>query len=186
MKYTRRGKSAFAKLNKKLKNINNNNNKNIKTKSIFKNNSPSQTFYSKLQESKFPFNNDISLQSTTMGLTSRTGFIDYKNTIKTVKNEAEKVRFLDENFDKKRDTMESFFKQNELPQINDYENMLKISKNSFYKQNNQNVYDNNNNNSQIQDYKTFYRFKDRSYPKRREIKSGFERAYKNKKKDWIK
>ena len=188
MKYTRRGKSAFAKLNKKLKNINKNinNNKNIKTKSIFKNNSPSQTFYySKYQESKLPINNDISLQSTTMGLTTRTGFIDYKNTIKTVKNEAEKVRFLDENFDKKRDTMESFFKQSELPQINNYEDMLKLTKNSFYKQN-QNINENNNNNiSQIQDYKK-YKFNDRSYPKRREIKSGFERALKNKKKEWIK
>ena len=133
MKYTRRGKSAFAKLNKNFKNLKNMTNQNIKTKPIFKNVSPSQTFYSKfIVDSNYLPNSNISLQSTTMGLTSRTNFIDYKNTIKTVKNEAEKVRFLDENFDKKRDTMESFFKQNELPHINEYEDRLKMSKNNFY------------------------------------------------------
>jgi len=57
--------------------------------------------------------------------TTSTAFSNYKNTIKTVRNEADKVRYLNENFDRKMRTMEGFFKLNNLPQIDDYENIIK-------------------------------------------------------------
>ena len=49
-----------------------------------------------------------------MGLRSTTCFSNFRNTIQTIRNEAEKVKFIDENFDKKWDTMENFFKKNEI------------------------------------------------------------------------
>ena len=48
-------------------------------------------------------------------------FSNFKNTIKTVRNEAEKAYFLDENFDKKKDTMDALFNNKLLPKIEDYE-----------------------------------------------------------------
>ena len=51
-------------------------------------------------------------------------FSNFKNTIKTVRNEAEKAFFLDENFDKKKDTMDALFNNKLLPKIEDYENLI--------------------------------------------------------------
>ena len=130
MRYTKRGQSAkwfYPQLNTLKKNINNtesnkNINNNINKDEIFQMNktqrpksnprfkkvfSPTVTFYSNNNE------NNNSYQST-MGVTSTTAFSNFRNTIKTVRNEAEKVKFIDENFDKKWDTMENFFKKNEL------------------------------------------------------------------------
>lgn len=53
-------------------------------------------------------------------------FSDFRNTIKTVKEEAEKNIRLDENFDCKRETMDNFFKNNELPRLDEYENLLNL------------------------------------------------------------
>ena len=51
-------------------------------------------------------------------------FSNFKNTIKTVRNEAEKAYFLDENFYKKKDTMDVLFNNKILPKIEDYENII--------------------------------------------------------------
>ena len=51
-------------------------------------------------------------------------FSNFKNTIKTVRNEAEKAYFLDENFYKKKDTMDVLFNNKILPKIEDYENLI--------------------------------------------------------------
>ena len=65
----------------------------------------------------------------TMGMTSTTAFSNFRNTIKTVKNEAEMIKYLDQNFDRKRKTMEGFFKRNALPSIEDYDVMFKTKDN---------------------------------------------------------
>ena len=51
-------------------------------------------------------------------------FSNFKNTIKTVRNEAVKAYFLDENFDRKKDTMDGLFNNKILPKIEDYENLI--------------------------------------------------------------
>ena len=48
-------------------------------------------------------------------------FSNFKNSIKTVRNEAQKAYFLDENFNKKKDVMDSLFNNKILPKIEDYE-----------------------------------------------------------------
>ena len=64
-------------------------------------------------------------------------FSDFKNTIKTVRNEAQKVYFLGDNFEKKKNSMNLLFDTKMLPKIEDYENIIqknakkrpKVSKN---------------------------------------------------------
>ena len=51
-------------------------------------------------------------------------FSNFKNTIKTVRNEAEKAYFIDENFYKKRDTMDLLFNNKGLPRIQEYEKII--------------------------------------------------------------
>ena len=51
-------------------------------------------------------------------------FSNFKNTIKTVRNEAEKAYFMDENFYKKRDTMDILFNNKGLPKIQEYEKII--------------------------------------------------------------
>lgn len=79
----------------------------------------------KLNENTYNSNNDINM----MGVTSSTTFTNFRNTIKTVKNEAEMIKYIDQNFDKKRNTMEGFFKRNALPKIEEYEKMFKTRNN---------------------------------------------------------
>ena len=72
-----------------------------------------------------------------MGMTSSTAFSNFKNTIKTVKNEAEMIKYINQNFDKKRNTMEGFFKKIALPKLEEYETMFK-TRNGFRKLKNKN------------------------------------------------
>ena len=81
-----------------------------------------------------------------MGLTSSTAFSNFKNTIKTVKNEAEMVKYISQNFDKKRNTMEGFFKRSTLPKLEEYEIMFKTRYNFGKNKNNFGEEDNINNN----------------------------------------
>ena len=75
-------------------------------------------------------NNDIYM----MGSTNSSSFSNFKNTLKTVKNEAEMILVLNQNFDKKRKTMEGFFKRNSLPKLEEYEIMFK-TRNNFINNN---------------------------------------------------
>ena len=179
MRYTKRGKSAkwfYPNINntlnkkeeekiienkKEIKEEERPKSNNVKFKKVF---SPTLTFYSN--------NNDInnSIQST-MGLTSTTGFSNFRNTIQTIRNEAEKVKFIDENFDKKWDTMENFFKKNEL--------LPKLEKNDSVKSTlskNDNLNEDNNKNN-----RNFYWRRNR-----RNILNAFEKTYKEKKIEWKK
>ena len=51
-------------------------------------------------------------------------FNNYKNTIKTVRNEADKASHMNQNFDTKMKTMENFFNTKNLPKIEEYDNII--------------------------------------------------------------
>ena len=55
-----------------------------------------------------------------MGITSSTTFSNFRNTIKTVKNEVKIIQNIGINFINKRKTMEGFFKRFNLPEIKEY------------------------------------------------------------------
>ena len=78
--------------------------------------------------------NNENSDNNVMGRTSSTAFSNFKNTIKTVRNEAEMVLYISQNFDKKRNTMEGFFKRSSLPKLEEYEMMFK-TKNNFRNKN---------------------------------------------------
>ena len=127
MKYTKRGKSASKLYQKVLNNINNNSNsdylnKTYNKKSIIPNNellklkskkilTPSSTTTSIFSKENY-YNNSIN-----NNLNSSTDFSNYKNTKNLVKNEAEKVKFIGENFDKKWNNMEYLFSKINLPNL---------------------------------------------------------------------
>ena len=60
---------------------------------------------------------------------NKTIFSDFRNTIKTVKSEAEFIRNISQNFDVKRKTMNKFFKSSSLPNMEDYEKLTIYDKN---------------------------------------------------------
>ena len=84
-----------------------------------------------------------------MTRTDATTFSNFRNTIKTVRNEAKMVRNMGRNFDSKRKTMEGFFKRINLPEIKEYEEMFETK--NYFKNNTKNInknkikFDNNNN-----------------------------------------
>ena len=61
---------------------------------------------------------------------NKTIFGNFRNTIKTVKSEAEFIKNITQNFDIKRKTMNKFMKNNPLPSIEDYEKMTANDTNS--------------------------------------------------------
>ena len=142
MRYTKRGNKKWFQNNLKQRSINRLNsfkNKFKKKRTIFKsssainirgkknllNKNKNEEEYNKQNENS---NNDINM----MGATTSTAFSNFRNTIKTVKNEAEMIKYINENFDKKRNTMEGFFKRNALPKIEEYDIMF-VTRNNFRK-----------------------------------------------------
>ena len=100
-------------------NTNNANNANINTDNVNTNNEKEE--------------NEKNIDYSNFNMNKANSFTNFKNTIKTVKNEAEKAYFLNENFDKKKDSMDLLFNNKVLPNIEDYEyiiqkNMLKKGK----------------------------------------------------------
>ena len=65
---------------------------------------------------------------------NKTNFGDLRNTIKTVKSEAEFIKSIHHNFNIKRNTMNKFFKNSSLPRLEDYE---KLSKHNTINENSQ-------------------------------------------------
>ena len=171
--------------------------KKIKTRPIFNaintniNTNTANNFYKKNNlkddiSNNFPTNTHTNMNTHTedfnFNKTTSTDFSNYKNTIKTVRNEATKVIFINENFDKKLHTMENFFKINSLPKIEDYENILKNRENnSGEKKNSLNdYYLSNLNKDQWNEY-------DRNkFDSQKEIFSSYNKTYQNKKVLWEK
>ncbi len=132
MKYTKRGKSASKLYQKVLNNINNKSNsdslnKTYNKQTILPNNellkvkikpksnkvlTPSST-----TTSIFSIENNYN-NSINNNFNSSTDFSNYKNTKNLLKNEAEKVKFIGENFDKKWNNMENLLSKINLPNLN--------------------------------------------------------------------
>ena len=136
MKYTKRGRRSAKyyssrhynnKLNKKNEK---DNLKNKRPKTSYKKNFiPYDSLYNNYN-SNIDIINNIN-QNNTNNLNSTIGFSNFKNTIKTVKNEAEKSKYLDNNFDIKWNSMEGFFKNNNLKKLNRPETAKAIFNNNI-------------------------------------------------------
>ena len=75
------------------------------------------------------------------GKTASTTFTNFRNTIKTVKNEAKMIQNIGKNFINKRKTMEGFFKRFNLPEIKEYEQTSEEMNNLINSQNNNKIND---------------------------------------------
>lgn len=89
----------------------------------------SRRLHQKLSENKIRIpknqnNKSINEKVPSINLTNISNFSEYKNTIKTVRNEANKIRYINDYFSKKTKTMNNFFKTENLPKINDYEKLI--------------------------------------------------------------
>ena len=82
-----------------------------------------------------------------LGKTSSTTFSNFRNTIKTVKNEAKMIKNIGKNFINKRKTMEGFFKRINLPEIKEYDKMFQTRVNFNNQQKNKNKKNLNEDNS---------------------------------------
>ena len=74
-----------------------------------------------------------------MEKTNYTTFSNFRNTLKTVRNEANNFRKIEQNFDMKRRTMSEFFSRMNLPEIKEYEQELSKTRNNFNMLNNNNL-----------------------------------------------
>ena len=195
IRYTRRGNRKWFQNNLKLRSKNRinsfkkkfNNKKassseiNIREKKYIKNKDKSDDKFDKYEVS------DIN----TMGMTSTTAFSNFRNTIKTVKNEAEMIKYIDQNFDRKRKTMEGFFKRNALPNIEDYDVMFK-TKSNFKNMNkiNENLENNEKNLNENINLKrscnASNKFNYKDHLIKADIYESFKKAYNDKKIEWIK
>ena len=122
MRYTKRGNQKWFK--KKLKNkgykqIQKYNKKQPELKPLF---IPTNTTTKNFFKKKAKIGN-IELTNS-YNKTASNFFNNYKNTIKTVLNEADKASHMNQNFDTKIKTMENFFNAKNLPKIEDYENII--------------------------------------------------------------
>ena len=84
-----------------------------------------------------------------MGITSSTTFSNFRNTIKTVKNEAKMIQNIGMNFINKRKTMEGFFKRFNLPEIKEYGQTSEEINNFINSQNNNNRGENQEKNNPL-------------------------------------
>ena len=75
-------------------------------------------------EKNIVIENEDKIDFSNLNKKKSNSFSNFKNTIKTVRNEAEKAYFLDENFDKKKDVMDVLFNNKILPKIEDYEELI--------------------------------------------------------------
>ena len=117
MKYTKRGNKKWfqeqlkQKSNKRLAHILNKRKKNDEL--LSNNENEIKSLLNKNALSTINANNKNIFNNTT--------FTNFGNTIKTVKNEAQFIKNIKENFDIKRQTVNKFFKNNSLPTLDQYE-----------------------------------------------------------------
>ena len=186
MRYTKRGNKKWFK--KELKNKSHKKlmpfkSKLAKASSVFKPaNTTSNNFFKDENTANTLTNNQTRTDNFNFNMTSSTAFSNYKNTIKTVRNEADKVRYINENFDKKMKTMEGFFKMNKLPKIEDYENIIKNNTNYIENIDNRKI----SNNYFINSINKEPEFDRNRFEDQKEIFSSFNKTYLNKKVVWEK
>ena len=125
MKYTKIGNKKWIKQklnNKGFKPPLKLNKKEPELKPIF---SSSNTTMTNFNINKINMNDNLYSEiNNEYNKTASNYFTNYKNTIKTVRNEADKARFISLNFDKKIKTMNNFFNAKNLPKLEDYENII--------------------------------------------------------------
>ena len=190
IRYTRRGNRKWFQNNLKLRSKNRINS----FKKKFNNKKASSSGIN-IREKKYIKDKDKSDEKyevsdfNTMGMTSTTAFSNFRNTIKTVKNEAEMIKYIDQNFDMKRKTMEGFFKRNALPNIEDYDLMFK-TKSNFKNMNkiNENLDKNENNLVENINLKrscnALNKFNFKDHLINADIYESFKKTYNDKKKEW--
>ena len=111
----------------------------------------------------YNINKNISIYDNRSGITNnynKTIFGNFRNTIKTVKSEAEFIKNIGQNFEIKRKTVNKFFKSYSLPKLEDYEKLEghHLSGNNTNKSNNKETKvinkekDRDSNNSSIYDF----------------------------------
>jgi len=187
IRYTRRGNKKWFQKNLKLRSKNRINSfkkkfNNKKSSSVI--NIREKKYIKDKSDDKYEVS-DIN----TMGMTSTTAFSNFRNTIKTVKNEAEMIKYLDQNFDRKRKTMEGFFKRNALPSIEDYDVMFK-TKDNFKNMNkiNENLEKNENNLNENINLKrscnSLNNVNCKDHLIKADIYESFKKAYNDKKIEW--
>ena len=121
MRYTKRGNKKWFQEELRKKSANRMSALQLRSKSISKMHNKNNT--NELLENEkgnIDENNMIDFSSYNKPNT----FTNFKNSIKTVKNEAEKAHFLQENFDKKINTMDELFNNIILPKIEDYDYLI--------------------------------------------------------------
>ena len=126
-----------------------------------------------------------------MGITSSTTFSNFRNTIKTVKNEAKMIQNIGMNFINKRKTMEGFFKRFNLPEIKEYGQTSEEINNFINSQNNNNRGENQEKNNPLS--KKSIKLNQKLGQKNEKNKfispkifADLQRAYNAKKKIWAK
>ena len=173
MRYTKRGnKKWFEKelKNKIFKPSHKINKKQIELRPIF----------NSINDNKFSNKDKIFLLPENKVEYKRTAtdfFNNYKNTIKTVRNEANKAISMNQNFDKKIKTMENFFNAKKLPKIEDYDNIINNTHYLFRK--------NSSNGKIVNSFrKDKFEYDRNRLDNQKEIFESFNIAYLNKKIIW--
>ena len=83
---------------------------------------PNKTYKSAtINNSNISYNNNTIYDSSNNTGFNKTIFGNFRNTIQTVRSEAEFIKNINQNFDIKRNTVNKFIKNNYLPNIEDYE-----------------------------------------------------------------
>ena len=202
-KYTRHGnKKFFAKqlkeksvqrLNSVRSNFKNKNNsyiRNISQKnSSFTNIDFNKTYKNYKDISNNNYNNISSNTNYESNNINKTIFSNFRNTIKTVKSEAEFIRNISQNFDIKRQTVNRFFENKSLPKIEDYDKLNKQNTLNESKKNNSILYkeqesDTNNMNS-IYEF-NFVKNKDNKDYDPNDIMDLYKSTFYTKMKGWTK
>ena len=137
---------SIKRMNSLRSNLNKNKNhgylKNISQRNSNYNNSMID-FNRTIKSSNMSDNNTL-FDSVNCTAFNKTNFGNFKNTIKTIKSEAEFIKNIHHNFDIKRNTMNRFFKNYSLPKLEDYEKVKKQNTINDNSQINENI-------SQIED-----------------------------------
>ena len=111
----------------------------LNTANIRKSQSDNNFFDKEKEKEKSIDNSNSNDIIDNMEKTNYTTFSNFRNTLKTVRNEANNIRKIEQNFDMKRRTMSEFFSRMNLPEIKEYEQELSKTRNNFNMLNNNNL-----------------------------------------------
>ena len=111
----------------------------INTANIRKSQSDNNFFDKEKEKEKSIDNSNCNDIIDNMEKTNYTTFSNFRNTLKTVRNEANNILKIEQNFDMKRRTMSEFFSRMNLPEIKEYEQELSKTRNNFNMLNNNNL-----------------------------------------------